>query len=109
MMTACASSPKHAAGPNAESGPATAPQASLIQQRIQNLAAAEPAARLETANINNAGEAQTKGTDTLMGGSADLATSHQTADPLQCLLAWGQNNQKNNPYLKTCEASPPRN
>jgi hypothetical protein len=60
-------------------------------------------------NVIDVGNVQDKGTDTLMSESARLITGHQGVDPAQCLTAWVENNQKNNPYLKTCEASPPSN
>lgn len=90
-------------------GPSTLPPASVIEQPVQQAAAVETAKAPESGDVSNAMAARFKRTDTLMSGSADLKAAHQTTDPLQCLLAWVQSNQKNNPYLKTCEASPPKN
>ena len=60
-------------------------------------------------NLIDMGNVRDKGTDTLMSESARLISGHQDDDPVRCLTAWVENNQKNNPYLKTCEASPPSN
>lgn len=108
LMTGCAGSSK-TAGPDADVNRPAQPQTSVIAQPVQQAAAAGTANSSADGNVINVGEVQDQGTDTLMSESARRKTRHQGTDPLQCLMAWVQSNQKNNPYLKTCEASPPSN
>jgi hypothetical protein len=107
LMAGCASSSRTAAGPDGAAAQPVQPQASA--QPAPQAAAVGPTN--SPADRTDAGvvEAQAKGTDTLIERSSNLKTGHQGADPVQCLMAWVERNQKSNPYLKTCDASPPGN